>query len=140
MILRKALRRRADGSNEACPQVGLAAYPIVKLAGDWVIKQAVHRKIPAARVGNRIAETHLFRMSPVPIFRFRPESRHLVLVVPFDDDNHAKLAANGNCSLEQPLDLLRKRRRDDVIIARFTAQQEITNAPADPERFESGFL
>jgi hypothetical protein len=58
----------------------------------------------------------------------------------FQDHQHAELASDWYGALERLFDLLRQGRGGDIVIARRAAEQEITNAPADPKGGETGLL
>lgn len=112
----------------------------MQLAFDGIIKKAVDGEIATAGVSDGIAENDISRMASVLVIGFGSEGGDLELVIVFENDDDTKFAADGNSAWEKFFDLVGKSRSDNVIIARFAAEEIIANTPADPIGGEAGLL
>src|SRR5215831_4768128 len=107
---------------------------------DRIEEEAVYCKVPTTSVRYRIAENDVGRMASILIIGFGAKCGDLELVIVLEDDYNAKFAPDWNCMLEKLFDLVGQGRSDNVVIARFAAEQIITNAAADPKRRITGLL
>ncbi len=105
MVLAKPLFRRADRSDQPRAQVGFTLHPVVQLALDGVIKQSVHRKVTASRIGSGVTERHPLGMAPIPVIGLRTKRRYLELLLSFHDDEHPELSAYWDCPAKHRFDL-----------------------------------
>ena len=78
-----------------------AADPVMELLAHRIVEQAVDREIASARVGLRIAKSHLSWVTAVLVIPFRAKSGDLKLLARFDHEQHAKLAPDGNRAAEK---------------------------------------
>src|SRR5690242_17579038 len=112
----------------------------MQLPLDGIIEEAVDGEIAAACVCHGVPKDDVRRMASVLIIGFGAKGGHLELVIVFKNNDDAEFAADGNGALEKLLDLVGQSGGDDVVIARFAAEEEIANATADPIGGEAGLL
>jgi hypothetical protein len=72
-------------------------------------------------------------MTAILVIGLGAEGGDLELVAALDDDDHTELAAHRDRALEEPLDLLRHGRGDEVVIPGHAAQQQVPDTPPHPK-------
>src|SRR6185369_637880 len=140
MVLGEPVARSADGADQPGLQIRFASHPIVQRLPDGIVEQTVDGEIAAKRIGPGIAEGYFPRTASVLVVAFGAKSSDLKLMAAFQDHQHPELASDRDGALEYLFDLFRQGRGGDIVIDRSAAEQEITNAPADPEGGETGRL
>ena len=129
MILAKAFGRRADGADDASPQILFAPHPIVDLIGERVEEQAVHREVTARCIGLGIGENHALRPAAVTIFRLGPKGGHLKLAPLLDHHDHPEFSADGNGFGKEFFHLRRRGVGGNVKIFRFRPSKKSRTQP-----------
>ena len=140
MNFAEACGGRTDGADDFGAEIGFTTDPIVQFTLDRIIEEAVDSKIAAAGVGDGIPENDKFGMASILVIGFSAKGGDLELVIVFEDDNHAEFATDGNSAFEKLFDLVGQSGGDDVVIARFAAEEIIANAAADPIGGEASLL
>src|SRR5439155_5052504 len=140
MVFSKPFGGIADRAEDFRTQIRLAADPVVKPLLHGVEKKAVHGKIPARRIGLGAGELDSAWASAICVVCLSAEGGNLELMAMFENKHHAKLFSNGNRVRKQRLNLFGTGGRCDIIVHRFSAQQEVAHAAAYPIGFEAGGL
>ena len=100
---------------------------------DWLEIEAVDGEIASLSIGLSVAEANVFGVAPILIIGFGAEGRDLKLMAAFDDDDDTEFAAYGDSAGEERFDLVGQGGGNDIVIARFAAEEEIADTATDPK-------
>ena len=96
VVFAKTFFRFANRTDDFRTQIFFTANPVVDFFCEWIVKEPVHREIPARRISFGIGKNDFLRAAAILIIRLGAESGDLKLVSALDHDDDAKFFADGN--------------------------------------------